>query len=134
MPNNKHCNALRKAGRIYKHDKSGCSVEVEMKNFEKSINILKDMGIYRISNITGYDNRKSIEVIYTFILDNMPVNIKISLDRKKPEVNTITGRFPGAKLFERELAEMIGVEVIGNPDPHHLFLAGCSPKTPLRKD
>jgi len=62
------------------------------------------------------------------------VNIRVSLPKNKLEIKTATGIYPGANLFEREVAEMLGVNVLGHPNLQGLFLNENSPKTPLRKD
>ncbi len=94
---------------------------------------LKAIGLDRISSITGVDTGKNIEVIYHFIHNKKTLNIRISLDRKNPVVESITKIYPGANLFERELSEMLGVEVRNHPNPKKLFLSDESPHTPLRK-
>jgi NADH:ubiquinone oxidoreductase subunit C len=94
---------------------------------------LKLIGLSRISSITGVDNGKKIDVIYHFIHKAKTINIRISVDRKKCAVESITGIYPGANLFERELHEMLGIEVKNHPNLKKLFLSDESPQTPLRK-
>jgi NADH-quinone oxidoreductase subunit C len=94
---------------------------------------LKSIGLARISSITGVDNGKGVDVIYHFIHQKKTINIRVSLDKKKCAVESITGIYPGANLFERELHEMLGVEVRNHPNLKKLFLCDESPKTPLRK-
>jgi len=94
---------------------------------------MKSMGVKRISFITGVDTGKDIEVIYHLIHKNKTINVRVSVDKKKPEVETITDIYPGANLFERELAEMLGVKVKGHPNLKNLFLDKDSPKAPYRK-
>jgi Ni,Fe-hydrogenase III component G len=52
------------------------------------------------------------------------------------EIETVTDIFPGAVLYERDLMEMLGVQVKGHPDPRRLFLPDDWPagKFPLRKE
>ncbi|MBW6452103.1 MAG: NADH-quinone oxidoreductase subunit C [DPANN group archaeon] len=122
---------LKELGNLYKQDNSGYYILV--KDLEEALSVLMKLGIYRISNITGCDTGEVIEVIYTFIWDNIPINLKIEIVRDNPKINTIIGMYPGAKLYERELSEMLGVKIVGNDEPENLFLAHDSPKTPLRK-
>jgi len=94
---------------------------------------LKAIGLARISSITGVDTGKNIEVIYHFIHKKKTLNIRVSLNKKNPAVESITKIYPGANLFERELSEMLGVEVRNHPNLKKLFLSDESPKTPLRR-
>lgn len=94
---------------------------------------LKAIGLSRISAITGNDTGKGIDVIYHFIHRKSTINIRVSLDRKKCTVESVTGVYPGANLFERELHEMFGVDVKGHPNLKKLFLCDGSPQAPLRK-
>jgi NADH-quinone oxidoreductase subunit C len=94
---------------------------------------LKAIGLERISAITGNDNGKRIDVIYHFIHKKKTINIRVSLDNKKSEIESITGIYHGANLFERELHEMLGVKIRNHPNLNKLFLADESPQTPLRK-
>lgn len=94
---------------------------------------LKSIGMTRISSITGVDNGDKIDVIYHFIHKKKTVNIRISVNKKKCAVESITGIYPGANLFERELYEMLGIEVKKHPNLKKLFLSDESPKNPLRR-
>jgi NADH:ubiquinone oxidoreductase subunit C len=46
----------------------------------------------------------------------------------------VTGIYPGANLFEREVHEMLGFFFQGHPNMEMLFLNENSPHAPLRKD
>jgi len=64
------------------------------------------------------------------------VNIKVSLDRNKPSISSITNIIPGAQTTEREAKEMFGVEFVGLPEMHNIFLPEDFPKNvfPFRKN
>lgn len=94
---------------------------------------LLNNGVERISTISGVDNGKKIEVLYHFVDGDASITLRILVPRDSPKIKTISDRFPGAKLYERELSEMLGVEIDGNTGPKNLFLDEASPKTPLRK-
>jgi NADH:ubiquinone oxidoreductase subunit C len=94
---------------------------------------LKSLGVSRVSSISGVDVGKRIEVIYHFIHKNKTINFRISLDKNNCVVDSITDIYPGANLFERELAEMMGVEVRNHPNLKKLFLDKDSPENPLRR-
>ncbi|MCK5023365.1 MAG: NADH-quinone oxidoreductase subunit C, partial [Candidatus Aenigmarchaeota archaeon] len=94
---------------------------------------IKELGVIRVSSISGTDLGNEIDVIYHFIHKKKTINIRVSLDKKTCTVDSITGIFPGANLFERELAEMLGIDVKNHPNLKKLFLCKDSPENPLRK-
>lgn len=101
---------------------------------EKALSELKKTGADRISCITGTDTGKAIEITYHLLRQGKSINLKISLPRENPQIRTITGIFPGAELFEREISEMLGIRVLGHPDPRRLFLPeNWRGKPPYRK-
>ncbi|UCD07378.1 MAG: NADH-quinone oxidoreductase subunit C [Candidatus Aenigmatarchaeota archaeon] len=121
-------------GKLYKKQGNSFIVEVSQKDFGKTILRLKAKDIEHISAITGYDNGKSIELIYHFTYDEKILSIKTKIDRKKPMINSIVKQFPGAELYERECFEMFGVNFHGNPNLRGVLLSKESPKTPLMKN
>ncbi len=124
---------LKGIGKVYRKQKRSTFIEVPRTKFNEAVSMLKKHGLTRISSITGYDSGGMFEVIYHFDFRGQLVNLKVKLPRRSPYIDTITGHFPGAELFERELMEMLGVEVRGHPDPRKLFLCEDSPSCPLRK-
>ena len=122
-----------KIAKAYKKQKNAAFVAVKEKDLFKTLEKLKEAGGCRISTITGIDTGKDIEVIYHFDVLGKIINIKFTTSRNNAKVMTISSIFPGAKLFERELSEMLGIEVEGNAEPELLFLSEDTPKAPLRK-
>ncbi len=97
---------------------------------------LKERGIRHLSAISGVDRGDVITVVYQIDCRPVLLNLKINLPKSAPKVRTITDIFPGAILYERDLMEMLGVNVEGHPDPRRLFLPDDWPadKYPLRKE
>ncbi|NWF68886.1 MAG: NADH-quinone oxidoreductase subunit C [Chloroflexi bacterium] len=91
-----------------------------------------------LAGITGLDAPKSgqIEVLYHFCAGAYVLTLRIALAREKPSIASICSVIPAASMFERELAEMFGVAVVGTPDPSRLFLPDDwqDGVYPLRKD
>lgn len=108
-------------------------INLTTKKLRTTLKHLKAIGLTRISSITGVDTGKNIEVIYHFIHKKKSVNIKIYVGKRRPVIDTITDIYPGANLFERELYEMLGLQIIKHPNLKKLFLSGNSPQNPLRK-
>lgn len=77
----------------------------------------------------------AVEVLYVFCHDAAIVSIRISLPYSQAFIPTISGLLPSAMLYEWELQEMLGVEVVGLRVKGHLILADDWPAGvyPLRK-
>jgi membrane-bound hydrogenase subunit beta len=108
-------------------------VRIPRNRLHRVLRELRGLGLYRISSVTGADTGRNIEVLYQIPADERMINVRVSLPKQRPEVETVTGIYPGAVLYERELMEMLGVKVLNHPDPRPLFLSKNSPATPLRK-
>lgn len=124
---------LKQIGKIYRKDGDDIYIEIQKKDIPTAITILKNQKITHISSITGTDTTKEIEVIYHFTKDENTINIKTKINRDTPELKTITKEFPGAILYEKELAEMLGINIEGIKTGHFL-LSKDSPLYPHRKD
>lgn len=92
-----------------------------------------------LAAITGLDlgtEADEIEVLYHFCSGAAVVTLRVHTPRSQPVVPTVCDHIPSASFYERELSEMLGVEVNGTPDPRRLFLPDEWPEGvyPLRKD
>ncbi|MEA3402783.1 MAG: NADH-quinone oxidoreductase subunit C [Armatimonadota bacterium] len=89
-----------------------------------------------LSTITGVDTGRQIEVLYHFVTGGLALNVRAAVDKGVDEIDSITPLVPAAVLYEREVAEMLGVEMIGHPDPRRLVLPEDWPEGdyPLRRD
>ena len=125
---------LKTAGLDFREEKGEAWINLEARNLHDLLLHLKQGGFPRLSAISGVDTGKEIELIYHVFSDGYYVNIRVPLPKKKLEIKTVTGIYPGANLFEREVHEMLGVDFPGHPNLEKLFLNENSPKNPLRKD
>ncbi len=90
---------------------------------------------------SGTDMEKEIEIVNHFGLGyGIPqgavlFNLKTSLPKTKPNMDSITDLIPGAWIAEKEKQEFLGINVKGIP-PGRLFLDDSLPKGvfPWRKD
>lgn len=89
-----------------------------------------------LSTITGVDAGRSIEVIYHFVTEGLSLNLRAVVPKDVDVIDTITSVLPSAILYEREVAEMFGVEITGHPDPRRLVLPDDWPEGdyPLRRE
>ena len=120
-------------GTIYRKQGNAVFAKVSRRNFDNVMEKACRKTGGRISAISGRDNGKSIELVYTFTLSRHVLNIKVEISRKNPRIQSIHRLFPGAALYERENFEMLGIVFEGNPRLKGILLDRASPKTPLRK-
>jgi len=124
---------LKQLGKFRMEKENRLWLTIENKNLVKTCEKLKhEYGVRRVISISGYDAGKTIEVIYHLELGHGILNLKTEVSKRTNTVDSIVSVFPSANLFERELAEMLGLRVTGHPNLKKLFL----PKEinhPLRK-
>ncbi|MGE5581286.1 MAG: NADH-quinone oxidoreductase subunit C [Bacillota bacterium] len=111
--------------------------ETSKENLLKTVEKLKESGINYLGTITGLDNGGRFEVIYHLYNENgLMLNLKTFTPRENPKMPSITGIFAGAFLYERELMDLLGIEVEGNPFKRKYPVPEDWPagQYPLRKD
>jgi Ni,Fe-hydrogenase III component G len=76
-----------------------------------------------------------LEVLYHFPEGAAIVTLRVNIPYSKAEIPSVCGLIPSASLYERELMEMFGVDVVGTPNTDRLLLPDEWPLGvyPLRK-
>lgn len=97
---------------------------------------IKEMGFDNLSVITGVDCVDRIEVIYNFFSYKKKLNlaIKVILDNKSPEIDSVTSVWKVADWLERETYDLVGVKFNGHPNLKRILLPEGWIGHPLRKD
>ncbi|MEQ8926791.1 MAG: NADH-quinone oxidoreductase subunit C [Fulvivirga sp.] len=92
-----------------------------------------------LSCITGLDNGPeagSMEVIYN--LYSIPFDhhlmVKVNLDRKEPQIDSVSSIWKTADWLEREVFDMYGIAFNNHPDLRRILLPNDWEGYPLRKD
>lgn len=98
-------------------------------------------GLYfdSLSCITGLDNgaeAQSMEVIYN--LYSIPCDhhlmVKVSLNREKPTIDSLTNLWKTADWQEREVYDLYGIHFNNHPDLRRILLPDDWEGHPLKKD
>ena len=104
-----------------------------------AVKALRDAGWGYLSAITGVDlggDVGELEVLYHFCEGRAIATLRVRLPRDVAHIDSVCEVIPSAGFFERELSEMLGVEVMDTPNAARLFLPDDWPAGvyPLRKD
>lgn len=94
------------------------------------------LGFDYLADISSIDWKDRIEVVYqmTNLTNNVKVALRVSLDREKPEVDSVVSVWQGADFQEREVYDLMGVVFKGHPDLRRILLPQDWDGYPLRKD
>lgn len=95
-----------------------------------------DLGLYHLSTITGRDTGEKLESLYHLAMEGLELTVRAQTDRANPKLPTITPVYPGAVFYEREVHDLVGIDIEGHPDLRPLVLPEDWPQGvyPLRKD
>jgi Ni,Fe-hydrogenase III component G len=114
-------------------------VRIDITALVPAVTALEEAQWGYLAAITGLDlgvESGKIEVLYHFCNGPVVLTLRVLTERVAAHVPSICVVIPAAVVFERELHEMLGVEIIGLPNNDHLFLPDDWPEGvyPLRKD
>src|SRR5512142_3096743 len=74
------------------------------------------LGFDRLVTITGMDDKEQLAALYTLAgPGGVALSLRLRVPRAQPALKTITDRFPAGELYERELVDLLGFEVVGLP-------------------
>ena len=113
-------------------------VEVALPDFESVLDYLrKSQGFVILTTMTGLDKGEYLGVIYHLAReDGIMLNVEVSVPKADPVIKTVTGVFPGADHYEREIVDLLGFKVEGLAPGFRYPLTDDWPagQYPLRKD
>jgi Ni,Fe-hydrogenase III component G len=113
-------------------------VEVELPRFREVFDRAADgLGFGSLCVITGLDEGEELGFIYHLAGESgIMLNLHTKAPKTDPRIATVTGRFPSAHIYERELVDLLGAIVEGLPPGKRYPLPDGWPEGqyPLRKD
>ena len=113
-------------------------IEIERDNILDIAKKIKDeFGFDHCACISAVDYQTEFEIIYHFarIDDNGEmIEIRITLPRDSPTIDSITELWGGADWHEREAYDLMGIYFIGHPNLKRVLLPDGFAGHPLRKD
>lgn len=93
----------------------------------------------QLACITGIDNGidvNTMEIVYNLysIPFNQSLALRVVLNRKSPEVESVSSIWKSANWLEREVFDMYGVNFLNHPDLRRILMPADWDGFPLRKD
>ena len=78
----------------------------------------------RLALVSGHDDGTSMRVVYLFTSGppDTRIELHVPVDRRRPEVPTLSSISFPASRFERELRDLFGIEPLDHPQPRRLVL------------
>ena len=110
---------------------------VEAVDFLAVLRALKEKeGFDRLGNLTAVDWKDHIEMVYHLynMEENVKLEVKVSLEREAPVIESATALYAGAEFEEREVYDLMGVNFLHHPDLRRILMPDDYPAHPLRKD
>ena len=113
---------------------------VDKKDLENVVMYLKEYeGYGHLTMISAVDHIDDGKFQVTYLLHDYDaktdINIRVFNDRDNPSLTTINTLWAGARVYERELKEMFGIDFPGSPRVDEGFvLEGWDTIPPMRKD
>ena len=110
-----------------------------LKNFHEILQSLKTKNDFNhLSDVAciDYMDENRFEAIYHLRSHslNLRCNVKVSIPRDSPKIQSVSDIWPGSQMHERENHELFGIVFQGNPDLSPLFLEDWEEIPPFRKD
>lgn len=92
----------------------------------------------RLCTATGSDRPTGIELLYHFAIDRdgTIVNIRTTLSKPFPKIESLVPYYPAADFIEREIFDFLAVEFEGHPDLRKILSSDDRPPDfhPMRRD
>jgi len=111
--------------------------EIKPERLCELLKFMKDeMGFNHLATVTGIDEGEKLGAFYHMTDTHSIITVRAKTPRTAPTLPTVTGVFPGAERYERELADMFGIKIEGLKPGRRYPLPEDFPtdQYPLRKD
>ena len=117
-------------------------LDVNVLKLEELVPIAVGLRVKRLgylSAIVGLDlgpAANQLEVLYYFCEQSSAIVLRVRIPRQNASLPSLCEIIPSAEVFERELREMFGIEMVGLKTIEHLYLPEDWPDGvfPMRKD
>jgi len=116
------------------------TVTVRPEKLLEVMTFLRDQWHYKmchdVSSVDLYPTEPRFMAVYHLLnLDRATrFRVKAPLSGENPEIDSVTGLWPGANFMEREVYDLMGIRFRGHPDLRRILMPEDWEGHPLRKD
>ncbi len=127
-------------GVVFSEINSYPCIEIPKEKIIDICSILKnDFNFEQLRDIIGVDRftkQNRFECIYSLyrLNENFRIFLRVRLDSKKPEVESLTPVWSSADWMEREAYDMFGINFLNHPDLRRMYMMEEFEYYPMRKD
>ncbi len=114
---------------------------VESARLVEFVQACRDAGFEMFIDLTAVDYyrrrpgpRYDVVVGLLSLEHNLRLRVLVEVDGDVPTAPSITGVYPGANFYEREVYDLFGIEFTGHPDLTRIMIQDDWEGHPLRKD
>jgi NADH:ubiquinone oxidoreductase subunit C len=81
---------------------------------------------HRFIIASAMESKEGFEILYHFSQDKsgLILNLKVILDKEKPEIESLTCLFEASNWIEREMHEILGIDFLHHPNLEKLISEG----------
>lgn len=112
------------------------NLDIERTHLVAVCRFLRDqLGFELLSSISGVDMLDHLETVYHLrsLTRGQLLQLKVRLEKEKPEVESVVAVWPTANWLERETYDMYGIRFVGHPDLRRMLLDDDFEGYPLLK-
>jgi len=117
-------------------------LDVKVKSLDELVPIIVALRVKRLGYLSAIvcldlgPEANELEVLYHFCPGDAVIALRVRVPRAGASLPSLCEIIPGAEVFERELQEMFGIQMIGLNTPDRLYLPDDWPDGiyPMRKD
>jgi Ni,Fe-hydrogenase III component G len=117
-------------------------LDVKVKLIKELVPMIVGLRVKRLgylAAITGIDLGPEVgemDVLYQFCPGDVVITLRVRVPRQDAMLPSLCEIIPSAEVFERELQEMFGIQMLGLHNTEHLYLPDDWPDGvyPMRKD
>ena len=116
-------------------------VRVDPTHLVAFVQAARDAGFEMFIDVTAVDYRRQrpgprfdVVIGLLSLQHNQRLRVLVGIDGDVPTAPSITGVYPGANFYEREVYDLFGIDFTGHPDLTRIMMPDDWEGHPLRKD
>jgi len=138
-PENAAVKALAALATDAKYDRAELTITVARESIVQACQAVQQAGYTFFEDVTAvdwYPSEPRFQITYHILSMTFKERIRlvVRLDGEDPAIDTITGVWPAANFYEREIFDLFGVHFGGHPNLTRIMMPEDWNGHPLRKD